>query len=113
MNSLAMLRIYSEYGKHERQVSSRHGDSNDNEWNEGDRSYYVVVAGDEGRGRVDIIPTVAEGPLIPRERIRTELFRVIAYCDAKGNLELVGPEIGGTELSLAGEAIRPEGQASQ
>jgi acetaldehyde dehydrogenase (acetylating) len=83
------------------------------EWNEGDRSYYVVVAGDEGRGRVDIIPTVADGPLIPRERIRTELFRVIAYCDAKGNLELVGPEIGGTKLSLAGKAILPEGQASK
>lgn len=83
------------------------------DWNEGDRSYYVVVAGDEGRGRVDIISTVADGPLIPRERIRTELFRVIAYCDAKGNLELVGPEIGGTELSLAGKAIRAEGQASK
>lgn len=83
------------------------------EWNEGDRSYYVVVEGDEGRGRVDIIPTFSEGSLIPRERIRTDMFRVIAYCDAKGNLELVSPEIGGTELSLAGEASRPEGQASE
>ena len=56
---------------------------------------------------IDIISTVADGPLIPRERIRTELFRVIAYCDAKGNLELVGPEIGGSELSMAGKAFWP------
>ncbi|CAA6679696.1 Unannotated [Lentimonas sp. CC4] len=83
------------------------------EWNEGDRSYYVVVAGDEGSDRVDITPTLWKGPFRPRERIRTNMFRVIAYCDAKGNLELARPEIGGTELSLAGETIRPEGQASE
>ncbi|MDQ8196281.1 hypothetical protein QEH59_17735 [Coraliomargarita sp. SDUM461004] len=83
------------------------------EWSEGDRSYYVVVAGDEGRDRVDIIPTVYEGPLIPRERVRIDMFRVIAKCNAKGNLELVGPEIGGFELSLAGKAVRPQGQASK
>lgn len=83
------------------------------EWNEGDRSYYVVVAGDEGTDRVDIIPACAEGSLIPRERVRTELFRVIAHCDAEGNLELASPEIGGDQLSLAGKAIWPEGQTSE
>jgi hypothetical protein len=83
------------------------------EWNEGDRSYYVVVDGDKGRDRVDIISTFAEGPLIPRERIRTDMFRVIAYCDAKGNLELVSPEIGGTELSLARKASRAARQTPE
>lgn len=83
------------------------------EWNEGDRSYFVVVEGGDGRDRVDIISTFEEGPLIPRERIRTDMFRVIAYCDEKGNLELVGPEIGGAELSLAREASRSARQASE
>jgi hypothetical protein len=83
------------------------------EWNEGDRSYYVVVEGDEGRDRVDIISTFEEGPLIPRERIRTDMFRVIAYCDAEGNLEMAGAEIGGAELSLAGKASRLSRQADQ
>lgn len=76
------------------------------EWSEGDRSYYVVVAGDQGRDRVDIIPTFWEYPIYPRETVRTNMFRVIAYCDAEGNLEMVGPAIGGSELSLAREASR-------
>ena len=83
------------------------------EWSEGDRSYYVVVAGDEGRGRVDITPTLWKGSFRPRERVRTDMFRVIATCDAEGNLELARPEIGGAQLSLAGETIRPEGQTSE
>ena len=76
------------------------------EWNEGDRSYYVVAEGDDGRDRVDIISTFAEGPFIPRETVRTNMLRVIAYCDAEGNLEMVGPEIGGPELPLARKASR-------
>ena len=85
------------------------------EWNDGDRSYYVVVNGDEGTDRVDITPTVADPNISFRiiETIRTYMFRVIGICDAKGNLELVSPEIGGTELPLAGETIRPEGQTSE
>ena len=83
------------------------------EWKEGDRSYFVVVLGDERRGRVDIVPTFYEASLIPRERIRTDRFRVIAYCDAKGNLEMAGAQIGGFKWSLAREASRLEGQAAE
>lgn len=84
------------------------------EWNEGDRSYFVVVNNQsECAGRVDIIPTIWDGPLKPRETIRTNMFRVIAYCDAEGNLELVSPEIGGSELSLAREASRSARQAAE
>lgn len=71
------------------------------EWNEGDRSYFVVVSVVGGADRVDIIPTVWDYPIYPRETVRTHMLRVIAHSDAKGNLELAGPETGGPQCPLA------------
>lgn len=79
------------------------------DWNEGDRSYYVVASCVGGTGRVDIIPTVWDYPLHPRETVRTHMLRVIAHCDAKGNLEMARPEIGGAECPLAGKSRRTQG----
>jgi hypothetical protein len=83
------------------------------EWNEGDPSYYVVLEGGEIRELLDIILTYAKGSLIPRKTLRTDMFRVIAYYDAKGNLEMARTPIGGAQLPLAGAASRLEGQTAE
>jgi len=71
------------------------------EWNEGDRSYYVVVSRAEGTDRVDIIPTVWDHQLIPRETVRTWMLRVIALCNAKDNLGMARLQTGGHQCPLA------------
>lgn len=79
------------------------------EWNEGDRSYYVVASRVGGTDRVDIIPTVWDHPITPRQTVRIWMLRVIAHCDAKGNLEMARPQIGGSECPLAGKSGGAEG----
>jgi len=79
------------------------------EWNEGDRSYYVVASTVEGTDRVDIIPTVWDNPIKPRETVRTYMLRVIAHCDEEYNLELVSPTIRGSQCPMARKRSRTSG----
>jgi hypothetical protein len=53
-----------------------------------DRSYRVVFSWDEGAGTVDVKLSAvmpADSPA-EMETIRTEKLKVIAYCDAEGNI---------------------------